>query len=259
MVQQPLPLMLLWLVPFQLGMTAVALFAAWRSRQPLKERLGLVPASGRTLSGLRLASLAGFTIAAALATVLGTSLLLGPPPSNTPIASVLNDGSWWTIMLLSILLSVIPALVEEILFRGYIQRRFLERWSPAVAIGVSTLLFAAMHIDSLQHILAVVPLGVVTGLLAYRTNSVKPGMLVHAIHNASAVGFGALATALSPHFGETGVGLAMIGAIGVLGLAGLPAVISLLRAKRPSTEPALSSELSLTSYLTDSRLGNQTA
>jgi membrane protease YdiL (CAAX protease family) len=39
-------------------------------------------------------------------------------------------------MLLSIILSVIPALVEESLFRGYLQRRFLQRWSPAVAISL---------------------------------------------------------------------------------------------------------------------------
>ena len=65
-------------------------------------------------------------------------------------------------------------------------------WSPAVAIGVSTLLFAVLHFDSLQHIIDVVPLGIVTGLLAYRTNSVRPGMLVHGLHNAGAV-------ALPPH------------------------------------------------------------
>jgi membrane protease YdiL (CAAX protease family) len=232
-LQQPLPALLLSLMPFQLGMTAVVLLAAWRSKEPLKQRLGLVPQTGRAFGGLSLATMAAFTVSTALATVIGTSLLLGPPPMNTPMAAALADGSWWTITLLSILLSVVPALVEEILFRGYIQRRFLQRWSPAVAIGVSSLLFAVMHMDSLQHIIAVVPLAVVTGLLAYRTNSVKPGMLVHGLHNVGAVGFGALATLLTPHFSQESLGLLMIGAIAVLGLIGLPAVVSLLRGAKP--------------------------
>ena len=52
-----------------------------------------------------------------------------------------------------------------------------------------------MHFDSLQHIVAVIPLGVLTGLLAHKTNSVKPGMLVHGVHNVAAVGLGAALTA----------------------------------------------------------------
>jgi hypothetical protein len=198
-----------------------------------------------------------------------SNLFVGPPPTGNPIAAVINNGSWWTITLLSILLSVIPALVEETLFRGYLQRRFLQRWSPAVAISVSSLLFALMHMDSLQHIIAVVPLGFVNGLLAYRTNSVKPGMLVHAIHNTGAVGFGALVTVLTPHIGEEAVGLLLIGTIGVLGLIGLPAVVSLLRSAKPqpavethAAEPVVESlstrsrELSLPNYAIDSRLAS---
>jgi hypothetical protein len=125
-----------------------------------------------------------------------------------------------------------------------------------------------MHMDSPQHIIAVVPLGVITGLLAYRTNSVKPGMLVHAVHNTGVVGFAALATALSPHIGEEELGLLFIGMIGVLGLIGLPAVVSLLRSAKPSVaklavpEPAVekvsvrSHELTSLDYASDSQLAS---
>lgn len=233
LAQQPLPALLLSLIPFQIGMAMVVWFAASRSKQSLKERLGLLPQSGRVLSKFKLASMAGFTISTALSLAIGYTLLVGQPAQDNAISAAIADGSWWTITLLSIILSVIPALVEETLFRGYLQRRFLERWSPAVAIGFSTVLFALMHMDSLQHIVAVVPLGIVTGLLAYRTNSVKPGMLVHGLHNVGAVGFGALASALSPYIGLDGVGLLMLGAIVVLGLVGLPAIVSLLRSVKP--------------------------
>jgi uncharacterized protein len=269
---QPLPSLLLSLIPFQLGMIGVVLFAARRSKEPIKQRLGLLVPTGRAFGGFKLATLAAFTLSTALASAIIAVLTIGPPKTSSPIADVINDGSWWAITLLSIVLSVIPALVEETLFRGYLQRRFLQRWSPVVAISVSTLLFAVMHMDSLEHIIAVVPLGLVNGLLAYRTNSVKPGMLVHAIHNAGAVGIGALGTALMPHIGEEAVGLLLFGTIGVLGLAGLPAVVSLLRSAKPQSSVethdvemlaaeravesplARSHELSLPNFLVDSRL-----
>ena len=268
--RQPLLALLLSLIPFQLGMAVVVLFAASRSKEPIKQRLGLVPPMGRAFGGFKRAKLAAFTLSTALASGIIFNLFFGPPRRGNPIAAVITDGSWRTITLLSIILSVIPALVEESLFRGYLQRRFLQRWSPAVAISVSSLLFAIMHMDSLRHIIAVVPLGVVTGLLAYRTNSVKPGMLVHAIHNTGAVGFAALAPVLTPHIGHEELGLLLIGTIGVLGLIGLPAVVSLLRSAKPqpsvkthaAPEPvvkplsAWSRELSLPNFAVDSRLAS---
>jgi membrane protease YdiL (CAAX protease family) len=239
--QQPLTMLLFSLIPFQLGLSVVVLLAARRSKEPVRERLGLLPQSGRVFGGFKLAKMAAFTISLALGSFILTSLFIGAPRSNA-IAAVIIDGSWWTITLLGIILSVIPALVEESLFRGYLQRRFLQRWSPAVAISVSTLLFALMHIDSLQHIIAVQPLGAVTGLLAYRANSIRPGMLVHAIHNVGVVGFASLTSVLMSHIGEEELGLVIMGTIGGLGLIGLPAVVSLLRSAKPTVAVHVVSE-----------------
>ncbi len=266
--QQPLIVLMVSLIPCQLGLALVVLFAAWLSKEPLQRRLGLVPQTGRVLGGFRLITMAAFTLSAAWAIAMLFSLLAGPPPAGNPIGDVITDGSWWSITLLSIILSVIPALIEETLFRGYLQRRFLQRWSPAVAISVSSLLFAIMHFDSLQHIIAVVPLAVVAGLLAYRTNSVKPGMLVHATHNAAVVGFGALAMVMGPSIGPDAFGLFFLGLTVVLGLIGLPAVVSLLRTAKPgpsgeahaAPEPAVESlsvvNLRLVNFAIDSRLAS---
>jgi membrane protease YdiL (CAAX protease family) len=134
----------------------------------------------------------------------------------------------------------------------------LQRWSPRVAIGVSSILFALLHADSLQHIIAVVPLAVVTGLLAFRSNSVRPGMLVHAIHNTAAVGLGALMTALTPQLGEEGVGMLLLGVIVALGLLGLPATIALFRNRTvKSVDSELAVEMPAPSFLTDSALVRQ--
>jgi uncharacterized protein len=238
-VQQPLLALLLSLVPFQLGILATAMLAARMSPRPLKERLGLLPVSGQPVSRLKVATMGAFTLSAALGSAIALSLVLGAPPANA-ISTTITDGSWLAIALMSLLLSMLPAVVEEIVFRGYIQRRLLERWSPSMAIGVSTVLFAIMHADSLQHVLAVIPLGVVTGLLAWRTGSIVPGILLHAVHNAGAVAFGAVLRFASPHLSEDATGMIVIAMVILLGLAGLPVVVSLLRTPRQDAElPAI--------------------
>jgi len=265
-LSSPLPMLLVTLLPFQAGMLFVVLAAGKLSKEPTKERLGLLPQNGRTFGKNKLITMAAFTMAGAFSLNIVSGLLIGPPPADDALAAALIDASFWTVTLLTVLLSVIPATVEEMLFRGYMQRRFLKRWSPKVAITVSSLLFAVMHLDSVQHIIAVIPLGVVTGLLAYKTNSVKPGMIVHGVHNVAAVLIGAGMTAASQYYSDEVLGLIFLGSIPVLGAIGLPAIISLLRnPKQPQVETysvpeepveslsVLKRELALPEYATESR------
>ena len=66
----------------------------------------------------------------------------------------------------------------------------------------------------------------------------KPAwMLVHAIHNAGAVAFGATVNALTPPAGDGAVGLLLMGTVIVLGLDGLPVIISLLRGAPSHSAP----------------------
>lgn len=242
MIQQPLPLMILTMLPFQIGMALVVLLAARRSREPLPQRLGLAPTEGPAVSPLKLASLGSLTLATALTVAIALGMLFGNASANSTSATISN-GSWWAVALVGLILAIVPAVIEEVVFRGYIQRRLLERWSPATAIAVSTLLFAVLHADSLQHILAVIPLGVITGLLAYRTKSVKAGMLVHAVHNTGAVAFGVFVRVITPVLGDEAAGFALIVLILGLGAIGLPAAIALLRGspsatnEQPSVQP----------------------
>jgi len=232
-LQRPVPALLLCLIPAQLGMAAGLLYAARRSKEPIKQRLGFLPQMGRVVGRLKLVTLAAVTFSASLVFLVLSHLLTRAAPTQNVIGAAINDGSWRAVTLLSIILSILPALVEEALFRGYLQRRLLQRWSPAVAIGVSTLLFALLHFDSVHHMFGVVPLGVITGLLAYRTNSIKPGMLVHGIHNATVVGYASLAKVLPSDVSPDTIAVFALGVIVVMGLIGLPAVISLLRRQRP--------------------------
>ena len=89
---------------------------------------------------------------------------------------------------------VAAPLAEEFLFRRVLQgwlEGWLEphapRWGAAVAIGLSSLAFAAAHVG---QGLAWVPLfffGLVVGYLARQTGSIVPGVVLHGLFNAVSV------------------------------------------------------------------------
>ena len=82
-------------------------------------------------------------------------------------------------------LRAIAPFVEELTFRGSGQSllRFLGRWPSIVLVGVA---FGLAH-GLLEALLVLVPFGIALAWLRDRTNSVVPGMLVHAFFNAAAL------------------------------------------------------------------------
>src|SRR5262249_6394423 len=88
-------------------------------------------------------------------------------------------------IVVGLLMSALPGLCEETLFRGYTQRGLLRRWPPVVAIGVTSIFFALAHFD-VQHYLTVLPLGAWLGFVAWKTESVWPTVLAHFVNNGAA-------------------------------------------------------------------------
>lgn len=90
--------------------------------------------------------------------------------------------TWPTGIVFVLFIGLVPAFVEELFFRGYMQRRLLARWSPAVAIPVVAAIFAAFHGTPIWA-LSVLPLGLWLGILAWSTGSLWPGIVCHAFVN----------------------------------------------------------------------------
>lgn len=218
--------LLLAVLPFQFVFLCVTLLAARLSPVPMRERLGYVrPAMPRFgWLATALAPLATVAIAMVFAFVMS---LLTPYDPNSSALNVDNPTVPVTLGI-TLLTALIPAFVEELLFRGYLQRRLLERWSPIAAIGISSVLFALMHLDSIHHIVAVLPLGVLLGVLAYRTKSIVPGILFHGLHNLYCGGFDLLGQFVTSNLSETGAGIALLATLGISIAIGLPAAVYLM-------------------------------
>lgn len=83
-------------------------------------------------------------------------------------------------------IGLLAPLAEEVVFRGAILRSLLStRLSPWVAIAVSALMFALVHLNPAQFPHAFV-IGLLLGWMYWRTGSILPGMAYHWANNSVA-------------------------------------------------------------------------
>ena len=87
--------------------------------------------------------------------------------------------------------ALLPAVAEELLFRGLLLGRIASRFGATAGLLLSALLFGALHLD-VAHGLAAFVLGLYLGGIRLRTGSVHAPIFCHAGNNALAV--------LAPHF-----------------------------------------------------------
>ncbi len=81
-----------------------------------------------------------------------------------------------------IMLSIAAGFVEEICYRGYLQKQLLAvTGSVAVAVLAQGLLFGISHsYQGLKSVMVISVYGVMFGVLAHLRGSLRPGMIAHA-------------------------------------------------------------------------------
>lgn len=82
-----------------------------------------------------------------------------------------------------VFISFVPAVFEELGFRGYLFNQMLNITSPKITIAVTAFLFALMHM-SLLGLIWLIPFGVLLGYLRYRYKVIWLGMATHFVHNS---------------------------------------------------------------------------
>lgn len=85
-----------------------------------------------------------------------------------------------------IVVAVVPAICEEVFFRGYVQKSFELSIKPAWAIILTALFFAMYHFNP-YGLVALIALGVFFGFAAYKSGSIFIPMILHFLNNLLAV------------------------------------------------------------------------
>jgi sodium transport system permease protein len=88
-----------------------------------------------------------------------------------------------------LLLAAVPAVCEEVAFRGYILSGLERGRRGRSALVISALLFGFLHVllSLFQQFFNATLLGLVLGLLALRSGSLLPGIVFHFLNNALAL------------------------------------------------------------------------
>jgi sodium transport system permease protein len=88
--------------------------------------------------------------------------------------------SWWLVVAL---MGLLPAICEELAFRGFVLSGLRHVGHKWWAIGISAVAFGVIHM-LLQQKIAAATVGLVIGYLAVQTGSLVPCIIFHAIHNS---------------------------------------------------------------------------
>ena len=95
----------------------------------------------------------------------------------------------WDLFYTILVIAVVPAVGEELLFRGYLQKKLSNLLiNTDIAILITAFLFSVIHLDF--H--AIIPrfvLGILLGYLFYWSGSIWLPILAHFVNNAQAVIF----------------------------------------------------------------------
>lgn len=103
--------------------------------------------------------------------------------SMRPLTDQMAQTHWLTLI---VLMAVLPAVCEELAFRGFIFGGLLRDGQPLRAILISSVVFGVSH-GVLQQSISATVMGMLLGWVSWRTSSVIPAMLIHVVNNSLSV------------------------------------------------------------------------
>lgn len=109
-----------------------------------------------------------------------TSSIFRESASNVDVSmeSLLGD----TFIVTLLIVAVLPAICEELMFRGYILTAMEDKLKPLNAILISAALFGVYHMSVVKFFTTAL-IGLAICYVAHRTKSIVPGMIMHFINN----------------------------------------------------------------------------
>ena len=159
----------------------------WYLRLDLKGTFSLAPPKLRLAGASVLLGASAWIVVAWLNTILFEQTNIQAPPELVEeLTRLLTVQSVTGMVWLIFVISITPAICEEVLFRGFIFSSMRDRVAPWALVLVTGLLFGAFHL-SIFRLFGTTALGVIMGLLVYKSGSIWTSVIFHAINNAMAV------------------------------------------------------------------------
>jgi membrane protease YdiL (CAAX protease family) len=176
-----------------LGLVGVAVLASRRKGAgSLAEDFGLRFESRDVLVGA-VAGLVSYFVLVPILVVLFEALIHEVNLSQQS-EDLTNDAGGWRLGVLAPFIVVGAPLVEELYYRGLLQRALVRRAGPALAIALSGVIFGLSHANPdlegwtiVAVIVVLTAFGAVLGWLAHRYGRLGPGIVAHATFNSITV------------------------------------------------------------------------
>src|SRR5690606_32129033 len=89
-------------------------------------------------------------------------------------------------------IAIAPGICEEVMFRGTISKAY-ESLGYRKSIIITAILFGIFHFN-IMNLVGPIFLGIILGILVYKTNSLYASIIGHAINNGIALSIGFLVT-----------------------------------------------------------------
>lgn len=142
------------------------------------------------------ASILNIILSIFLALIVGTAatelvnFLISIYPQSVPSGlqkanEILQNADGHLLLAFIFSVCIFAPVVEELIFRGIVWYPLERLVSSNFALILTSILFAAAHVD-LLHVIAVFPLGILFGILRKRTGSIWPAIIAHTANNTMA-------------------------------------------------------------------------
>jgi len=155
------------------------LFFVYLSGCPIRKYLALEPTSWRAMLTWLAAAVVFIAVADTLTYLLGKPIV---PEFSEQIYRV----PFWRPFVWLTLLTFAPVF-EETFFRGFMVAGLRRRWGPLAAVIISSLAWAALHIQYSAPLMgSIFLLGLLLGAARIQSGSLYPSLAMHALANCVA-------------------------------------------------------------------------
>ncbi len=212
------------LVVQQAFIGVLPLLAAFYIKADMKKVFSLSIPSLKNMAGAIVLGLGGICLNLVVSSLLSMAFPSGSEGVNEQYMQILDGVSFIPALAL---MALLPAVCEELMFRGYMFTAFKSRLPLTKAVVFVSLLFGISHMNMIK-IIPTALLGVALAYMIHKSGSILMSSLVHFLNNAFAVVMLYYGSEI-PFFSEESMTIPVLIVMTVIAVVGIPLGVLLLK------------------------------